>query len=253
VPSRAFISDIHSNLEALTAVLKDIDARRIKDIVCLGDIVGYGPNPGECVDIVAKRCRVILMGNHDYALLYGPIGFSKIAADAIHCTQEMMVERCKDTRKRSKRQRFLERLPLHVKENNCLYVHASPREPLQEYLLPTDVEYGPTRKIIECFQLFDHLCFVGHTHRPGIMTMGGPFVHPRRAEERYPITSEKLVVNDGSVGQPRDGDPRACWLEVTEKEFVFHRVEYDYRPTQDKIMELGCLHPMCAERLAKGI
>ncbi|MCY3023198.1 MAG: metallophosphoesterase family protein [Planctomycetota bacterium] len=250
--SRALVSDIHANLEALTTVLADIDARRITDIICLGDIVGYGPSPEECIDRVAARCRITLMGNHDYALLHGPAGFSRVAAAAIYCTQDLMFKHCLNVELTKRRAEFLKNLPDEAREGRCLYVHASPRDHLSEYLMEQDVEFGPDEKVVACFALIEQLCFVGHTHRPGIMTLAGPFLRPTGKESRIPIPGEKAIINVGSVGQPRDGDPRACYCEVTDTELVFHRLEYDIATTQAKIGKLGCLDNRCATRLALG-
>jgi len=248
----AIISDIHGNFEALTAVFEDIGARGIAETICLGDIVGYGPNPEECLDLVAMRCRLILMGNHDYALVNQPLGFSRIAAQSIECTREIMLTRCMNVRVSEMRFAFLRDLPERVVEGRVLYVHASPRDPLTEYLLVSDSSFGPSQKVVESMRLVDHLCFIGHTHIPCIITEDFKVLRPTDDAHRFPITRQKMIINDGSVGQPRDRDVRACYCEVTPEEIIYHRVPYDYGVTQRKIAAIGCLHSRCADRLAEG-
>jgi len=248
---RAIVSDIHANREALAAVLEDIEARGIEDIVCLGDIVGYGPGPAECIALVRAKCRFTLMGNHDYALLSEPYGFNPVAAQAIRCHRSVLEDGCLDHRRCSAHLEFLRGLPQTREEDGVLYVHASPCFPLVEYVLESDVAYGPNRKIIEIFEMIEGVCFVGHSHRPGVVTSDFRWLRPEEANG-VDVSRAKFVVNVGAVGQPRDGDPRACYVEWDDGGIYFHRVEYPFRKTMMKIKALGCLDKNCAERLAKG-
>ena len=150
---RAFISDIHGNLPALEAVLAEIDRLGIERVDCLGDVVGYGPDPEACIDLVRERCSFTLMGNHDRALLDGPAGFNPIAAEAIRCSREFLAPRCLTAGDRGcERWRFVEALPDELREDDWLFVHASPRDHLGEYLLESDVLFGlPSTRIVESF------------------------------------------------------------------------------------------------------
>ncbi|HLU47145.1 MAG TPA: metallophosphoesterase family protein, partial [Planctomycetota bacterium] len=163
MPKVAFISDIHGNLEALTAVLRDIDRRKVDEIYCLGDIVGYGPDPVACVDAVRARASVVICGNHDEALIRGALGFNQVAREAIEWTR--MLLRPRVFRPRSfARWRFLGTLPLIAQRHGWLLVHGSPRDPTSEYVLPRHVAWSPPGMFDEIFSAFESLCFVGHTH-----------------------------------------------------------------------------------------
>jgi len=136
---RAIISDIHSNLEALEAVLKDIDSQGITEIYCLGDIVGYGPNPRECIDLVMQRCKVCLLGNHDQGALFDPEGFNVGAEKAIFWTREQLEEHHGNPAESLKRWDYLGERPRIHKEGPIVYVHGSVRNPLNEYVFPEDI------------------------------------------------------------------------------------------------------------------
>ena len=248
---RAVISDIHANREALFAVLDDIDARGIEDVVCLGDVVGYGPEPAEVIELVRQRCRFSLMGNHDYALLTVPYGFNPVAAQAIRCHRSQLEGACMDHERCAAHLEWLKDRPMKIEEEGVLYVHASPRDPITEYVLESDVAYGPNDKITEIFRMIEGVCFCGHSHRPGVITEDFRWLSTAEANG-LEVTRGRYVVNDGSVGKPRDGDPRACYVEWDDGTIVFHRVEYPFRKTMKKIEAGGCLHSYCAERLAEG-
>ncbi len=165
----AIISDIHGNLEAFEAVLKAIDARKVDQIICLGDILGYGPNPLECVDLVAARCVWSLMGNHDYAVLYEPTNFNNVAKQAAYWTRECLDEAAEqDVESGNRRLDFLNRIKPRVRfEDLYTCVHGSVRKPINEYVFDTDVVDDP-RKMREIFDRIENRCLVGHTHVPGI-------------------------------------------------------------------------------------
>jgi predicted phosphodiesterase len=249
----AIISDIHGNLEALEAVLADIDRQGISSVICLGDIVGYGPNPAECIDIVQSRCSLVIRGNHDEAVIHGPVGFNPVAREAIAWTQRVLRPRLL---KPATRQRwsFIENLPVRLEWEGFLLVHGSPRDPTSEYIMERDIYLGNDRMFVEIFQAVPTVCFVGHTHMAGIFYEGPRWVPQREVQGPFRFDGQKMVVNVGSVGQPRDRDPRSCYLTVepSETRFEFRRVEYEFRKTQEKIRAINELDDGLADRLGLG-
>jgi len=246
---RALISDIHGNLEALRAVLADIRSQGITEIFCLGDIVGYGPNPCECVEEVMSRCQFSIRGNHDHAALWDPAGFNPVALRAIYWTREQL-----DSRGSSKtiadRWDWFNALESSRKAGNLLFVHGSPRDVMNEYVFPEDI-YNQ-RKMDALFQRVPQYCFQGHTHLPGVFTAGQEFVRPDECNYEFALGGEKLMVNVGSVGQPRDDDPRACYVVLTDEKIAFRRVVYDMNVTANKIYAIGELDNMLGDRLKTG-
>lgn len=245
---KALISDIHGNLEALGAVLEDIRAQGIEEVYCLGDIVGYGPNPRECIDS-AMQCKVCLLGNHDQGALFDPEGFNTGAERAIFWTRAQL-EDPSDKQRNLRRCEFLGELPRTHKEDDLLFVHGSARNPLNEYVFPEDVYNQP--KMERIFMLVEKYCFQGHTHVPGIFTEGLKFYSPEEFNQRYTLGDEKLLVNIGSVGQPRDGDPRACYVVLDGHEISYRRVEYDVETTIAKIYAVPELENFLGDRLRTG-
>ena len=255
----AVISDMHGNAEALRTVLADIDARGVDRIVCLGDIVGYGPEPLECVDLVAERCEWSLMGNHDFGVLYEPTNFNHAAAAAAYWTRAQF-DAVEDEELRAKRYRFLGRLRVRVVERadgegpEVLAVHGSPRRPINEYIFADDV-LSATDKVRQIFSLVEGIAVVGHTHVPGVFTDEPDFYPPEEvgAEPVYRFTpDEKAIINVGSVGQPRDHDPRASYAILHADRVEFVRVEYDVDKTAAQIREVPELTDWLAERLYEG-
>jgi predicted phosphodiesterase len=245
---RAIISDIHGNLEALIAVLDDISEQKIKEVYCLGDIIGYGPNPRECIDHVMDRCAVTILGNHDQAALFDPEGFNAGAERAIFWTRHVL--ETGDSKGNERRWSFLGELPRVRREDQFLFVHGSARNPLNEYVFPEDI-YNQ-RKMERIFALVDRYCFQGHTHIPGVFTEGLNFLSPEEIEHRYELNEEKVLVNVGSVGQPRDGDPRACYVVLTDHTVQYRRVPYDFEKTIDKIYPIPELDNFLGDRLREG-
>jgi len=255
----AIISDIHSNLEALTAVLRDIEKRRIKTIYCLGDVLGYGPNPIECLDLIIKKTKWCILGNHDYAVLYEPTNFNFGAEQACFWTREIL-ETQKDTKSNHNRWTFLGGLPMlrsikmtfNTKPITFDFAHASPRRPINEYIFPDDVYSNPT-KIRTLFDKVKNICFVGHTHMPGVFLDEPDFYLPEELSNTYPILeNERAIINIGSVGQPRDRDNRASYVYVEDNKAHFVRLEYDYKTTMKKIIAQDRLDDFHAERLKEG-
>jgi diadenosine tetraphosphatase ApaH/serine/threonine PP2A family protein phosphatase len=249
----AIISDIHSNLAALRAVLDDIDRRGVKAIYCLGDIVGYGPEPAECLDLIAQSGAQSLCGNHDHAVFYEPTNFNISAERAAFWTRSVLEEE-EDVQKRNGRWRFLGMLSPRLESNGFLFVHGSPRKPINEYLFPDDVYTNP-HKLLSNFERLEQLtCFCGHTHVPGVFVDDPYFEPPDELGDsrKYTIGDEKVIVNVGSVGQPRDRDPRAAYVIVDGNEVEFIRIEYDIEATASKIRDNPVLDDFLASRLFDG-
>ncbi|GIW87785.1 MAG: phosphoesterase [Isosphaeraceae bacterium] len=265
---RALISDIHANLEALEVVLADIQQQGIREILCLGDVIGYGPNPRECIDLVMQHCAVCLLGNHDQGALYDPEGFNVGAEKAIFWTREQL-ESSYDKANNERRWEFLGELPRTHQIGPFLFVHGSPRNPLSEYVFPEDI-YNH-RKMERLFQLIERYCFQGHTHVPGIFTESFQFFSPEEVDHEYTLGDQKVMINVGSVGQPRDSDPRACYVILDDGQpedgstgagdaarpvgpirVVYRRLPYDIETTIRKIYDIADLDPYLGDRLRQG-
>ncbi len=249
----AVISDIHGNLEAFQTVLADIDERNIDRIICLGDILGYGPNPVECVDIVAERCEWALLGNHDFGALYEPTNFNVAAEQAAYWTRAQF-EAEPDHEKAATRWEFLGKLRVRVIFGEFLCVHASPRRPINEYIFPEDAMNSPV-KMKQIFDLVPEHCLVGHTHVPGVFTDEPDFYAAAELEGKYTFNEhERVIINPGSVGQPRDLDPRASYaiLDEDTNSVEFHRLEYDVDAVVEKIHEIPELNDWLGDRLREG-
>lgn len=247
----AVISDVHSNLEALRAVFEDIDRRGIQTIVCLGDTVGYGPNPRECLDLLMQRCAWTLMGNHDFATLYEPTSFNTSAETAAFWTRRHL-EIEPDDALRQRRWQFLGGLALRMRWEGAQWMHASPRRPINEYVFPDDVVTAPV-KVSQIFDRIEKVCYLGHTHVPGVFTDEPDFYSPTELGGRYEINDrEKCIINPGSVGQPRDRDPRASYVVVDGWRVEFVRVEYDVPAVIAKVKAIPELSDFLGLRLLDG-
>jgi diadenosine tetraphosphatase ApaH/serine/threonine PP2A family protein phosphatase len=246
----AIVSDIHGNLEAFTAVLAEIERRGIQHIVCLGDIIGYGPNPAECLDLVMTRARATLMGNHDFAVFYEPYNFNAGAEAACFWTRKQF-ENDPDKARRAARWKYLGNLPVRLRTQDFVAVHASPRRPVNEYIFPDDIYTNPG-KFVSIFERFERLCFVGHTHVPGVFLEGPDFYSPDELDYKFELTDEKAIINVGSVGQPRDRDPRSSFVVVDETIVEFVRVSYDVDSTVKKVEQIDELDNFLGTRLLDG-
>jgi predicted phosphodiesterase len=247
----ALISDIHGNLDALNVVLADIDQRGIDRIICLGDTIGYGPNPCECLDQVMARCEWMLMGNHDFAVLYEPTSFNVGAEQAAFWTRQQ-IEAAPDAEARRKRLEFLGNLYIRQWEDSTLCVHASPRRPINEYIFPDDAITAPG-KMQAIFDRVPQKCLVGHTHMPGVFTDEPDFYPPEDLQGIYQFRdNEKCVINPGSVGQPRDRDPRASYAIMDEDHVQFVRLEYDIPAVIEKVQAIPELSDFLGQRLTEG-
>ena len=247
---RAIISDIHGNYEALQAVFAHIHEQSIEEIYCLGDIVGYGPNPCECLDAVIDDCVVCLLGNHDQGALFDPEGFNSGAERAIFWTRDQLENARDDASKSDRRWDFLGALPRIHRDDPWLFVHGSPRNPVNEYVFPEDI-YNQ-KKMDKLFSLVPQGCFQGHTHVPGIFTESRGFVTPEEAGYNYKFTDQKFLCNVGSVGQPRDGDNRSCYVVLQDDHLTYHRVDYDIDTTVEKIYKIPELDDFLGDRIKQG-
>ena len=233
----AIISDIHGNLEALEEVFRYLESRKIEKIYCLGDVVGYGPNPNECVEMVRQHCEIVLMGNHDYAAI-GKANvdyFNQYAREAALWTRQALSD---------KNRQYLQSLPFTHQNDDMIMVHASPTNPRHWYYVLSQNEAQ-----IEMHAFSQSLCFIGHSHAPVIYSVKDIFKGESFAFEQ----SQKYIVNVGSVGQPRDGDPRSC-LAIYDEEarrIDYVRLEYNIKKTHKKIIKAK-LPQFLAERLLKG-
>ncbi len=250
--NRAIISDIHGNLDALNAVLEDIQQQEIEQVYCLGDVVGYGPNPCECLDR-AMDFDMCLLGNHDMAALCEPEGFNDTAKKAIQWTRTQLQTDC-DIKGLDEtavhRYEFLCKLPRTVREGNYLFVHGSARSPLSEYVFPGDV--NDRLMMGRIFELIPKYCFQGHTHVPGIFTESGNFYRPQELGNGFRLADEKVMVNVGSVGQPRDGDRRSCYVVLRDGVVTYRRVDYPVEQTASKIYAINGLDRFLGDRLLQG-
>jgi diadenosine tetraphosphatase ApaH/serine/threonine PP2A family protein phosphatase len=245
LPSRvAVISDVHANWHALEAVLAAIATEEPDELWCLGDLVGYGPRPNPCCTTVRERTALCLAGNHDLGVL-GQLDLEEFAPDAVASAD--WTRGVLDPEARA----FLESLRPTARRDGVQLFHASPRDPVWDYVLSAEAAEA-------AFQLTEEtLVLVGHSHVPLAIaevdgTMAGGLA-PEGTEAELG-TDARLLLNPGSVGQPRDGDPRAAWLllDFEGDRASFRRVAYPVERTQEEIRERG-LPDALAERLGRGV
>lgn len=236
----ALFGDIHANLEAFQAVLKDAEEQHCTDYICLGDIVGYNANPSECLEIVREMDCPVVRGNHDEDAggHHSLDSMNPIAAQALEWTREQLSDEQRE---------FLRKIRMVRQVQNFTVVHSTLDQPQSWNYVTNKFD-----AMANFSYQFTNLCFHGHTHVPRV------FVRDSRVTEvpAESLTLEpgmKYFVNTGSVGQPRDGDWRACYCiyDIPSATIVYRRVEYDLATTQSKILDAG-LPPMLAERLAEG-
>jgi diadenosine tetraphosphatase ApaH/serine/threonine PP2A family protein phosphatase len=237
----AIVSDIHGNLEALECVLSDIAKRDVSSIVCLGDFVGYGASPNECIDTLRPRIEVAVAGNHDLAAC-GRLKLNYFNPDAASAA------RWTDVHLTDENRGYLKALPFSVPWRGMLLVHSSPSSPTQwHYVLsPMDAE-------AEMDAFDENLCLIGHSHVPGAFEWNERTMRYTRDAEIAIVRGHRYLVNVGSVGQPRDGDPRAAYLLVDEERgtLTHVRLDYDVDGAMRRILDAG-LPRFLAERLQWG-
>ncbi|MHC4163151.1 MAG: metallophosphoesterase family protein [Planctomycetota bacterium] len=247
----AIISDVHANIEALEAVVADIKKKMIRDIVCLGDIIGYGPNPRECLQRLMDS-KMVLMGNHEEAVLYYGEDFNPKAREAIDWTRDQLNLPDRPKEENYDLWNFLGVMEQIIETDEAMFVHASPRDPTKEYVTPDDCKKNKD-KLRDIFSRFERVCFIGHSHIPGVYTQELRYIDPKTIGNEYRLEDgRKALINVGAVGQPRDGDPRASYVTFDGNTVRFHRLEYDFRATMDKIYAEERLPDYLADRLAVG-
>ena len=241
----AVISDVHANLYALEAVLAEIDRDPPDEIWCLGDTVGYGPRPNECCAIVRERCARVLVGNHDLVALgtagVGVEDFNPEAGAASVWTSEQLTPESRE---------FLSSLEPTAAVDGFALFHGSPRDPVWDYVLDDEA-------VAESFALTEApVVMVGHSHVATAAILAGDRIEGGVAPADFSaaLGAGRWLLNPGSVGQPRDGDPRAAWvrIDVESGEARFRRIAYPVARTQAEIRERG-LPDALAERLAHGV
>jgi len=260
MPRQAILSDIHGNLMALQRALADCRDQKVDQVVFLGDIVGYGPDPVECTDLVRKNCTWSLCGNHDVALfMKHPIGMNKIAREAIEWSRDRMHPRWYSFSSKVNRWKWFQNLSPSRLDGKTLYVHASPRDPLMEYVEEGDVAdmgFGPSQKIIEIFEKIPWLSFCGHSHKPGVVTEDFVWIKPHELTDfTYELPRDrKTLINIGSVGQPRDGNPQLCFViyDTEQGQIKYRRCDYDIPAAQARFKQVPQLHERCWKRIADG-
>lgn len=271
-PLTAIISDLHANLPALRTALCDARTRGVQRIVCLGDVIGYGAQPREALDLVMTLCvenphdadalagaaplrpGFCLLGNHEQALLdSGGEDFNPKARAAIEWTRDEL-NRGSDRDASFGYWDFLDTLRPDREDERAMYAHGSPRDPVREYMLPRDVHDAP--KLAANFaRMRRDVCFVGHSHVPAVYYEDGRFFRPRGTEGPYNLEvgpGQRAIVNVGSVGQPRDGDPRLSYVVFDGERITFVRLEYDHAAAAAAIRSVKALPEFLAERLAVG-
>ena len=247
----AIVSDVHSNIEALEAVLDDIHENECEEIICLGDLLGYGPSPRQVLKIAMDLFEFTLLGNHEEGILYQPVGFNWKAEASAWWTKDQLKSPHYPAHENRKYWGYLEQMPRFATHGDVLYVHASPIDPTREYVMP-EACYNP-EFMTAIFKKIKRVAFGGHTHLPGIFFENRPFLQQNRIEGPYPVVKGKFFVNVGSVGQPRDGDTRSCYVIFDGKTVLFRRVEYNYKKTARKIRRIKRLPNALGMRLALGL
>jgi len=239
----AIISDIHSNIEALEACFKVIDAEKPDAVLCLGDIVGYGASPNECIDLVRGRAAQVVIGNHDCAAI-GTTDteyFNPDARAAVEWTRAALT---------AENEAYLRQLPATVRLPDVLLVHSSPSAPA-EWLYIFNL-----REAVQEFRSFtERACFVGHSHFPGFFIERGQ-EHAQKSPPSLLIgPGERALINVGSVGQPRDGDARAAFAfyDDASGRAEIRRVFYDVERVRGRILAEAALPKSAAERLVWGV
>lgn len=280
-PLTAILADLHANTPALGVALADARARGVERFVCLGDVVGYGARPRECLSMVMELCvpgardaerdgmalvdGICLQGNHEHALLHSAEDFNPKARAAIEWTRD-------EIRSDPDRERgyafwdFIDSLePMQV-DDQTMYAHGSPRDPVREYMLPRDIR--DVDKMTANFKLMERdVCFVGHSHVPAIYREDGRLFLPggrgsaldtgtegagEIVRDLAGVARNRAIVNVGSVGQPRDGDNRLSYVTYDGSEVTFIRLPYEFESAAAAIRAVPELPDYLADRLAVG-
>ncbi|MEZ6005783.1 MAG: metallophosphoesterase family protein [Planctomycetota bacterium] len=264
-PTTAILSDLHGNVPALEVALQDAFAQGARRIVCLGDVVGYGAEPRQCLLRIRNLIRagatdpggtplepgICLLGNHEDALLFHADDFNPKARAAIEWTRE---EIARDATLADELWEFLGSLQSSVSDELAMYAHSSPRNPVREYILPRDGrDVGKMRANFEAMNR--PVCFIGHSHVPAIYTPDGRVRRPKEHGAHVTLADlgmPRVLINVGSVGQPRDEDPRLSYVLFDGATVHFRRLEYDHQRAADLIRAVPELPDFLADRLAQG-
>jgi predicted phosphodiesterase len=236
------ISDIHSNLEALTAVLEDLKKQKVDKLFSLGDVIGYGCDPIECLRLVNENCEVKLMGNHEFAALglMPSSHLNDIAQESLEWTRQNISDR---------EMAIISDFELDTSFEGNYFVHASPFEPENWHYVLT------TKEALAAFEEFgEKICFFGHTHIPVIFSFSPEGrLRQTAGHDFLPNGENRYLINVGSVGQPRDNDPRACYaiFDTEEGALSYYRVGYDISETQAKMTRAN-IPSMLIDRLSTG-
>ena len=238
------VSDVHSNLEALQAVIQDAQDQRggFDRIWSLGDLVGYGPDPVGCIDLLRQHDTIGVSGNHDLAATgrLSTEAFNAYAAAAVHWTAKQLT---------GEHLEYLAAFPLRMELEGFTAVHGSPRDPVWEYVV------SPPAAVASFNNLDTPRCLVGHSHLPFICRPAdnSAVFHEFPLDSPVKLGKDRMILNPGSVGQPRDGDPRASYAiyDSSDNSAVHHRAEYDIPATQERMSERG-LPNYLSERLTRG-
>ncbi len=241
----AIIADIHANLTAFRAVLDDIERRGgVEEVWCLGDVVGYGPDPHQCIKLLRQYKHTCIAGNHDWAAI-GKVDTSEFNPDAAAAcrwtAQQLTMEDIE----------YLESLPLVIEKGDFTLVHGSPREPVWEYLLSV----SRARENFAYFQ--SQFCLVGHSHVPLVFKYdetGACFFNQFSTNVGLVLGKSRLIINPGGVGQPRDGDPRASYAiyDSDTRMIRLYRIPYDISATQVRMVKHNLPMRLVA-RLSQGV
>jgi diadenosine tetraphosphatase ApaH/serine/threonine PP2A family protein phosphatase len=266
-PKTAIISDLHGNMPALEVALADARERGAQRIVCCGDTVGYGAQPREALDVVMTHCvrgahwadgtkledGLCLQGNHEDALLHSAADFNPKARAAIEWTHREITAGGGRERGYDYWDFIAELEPSHS-DAVAMFAHGSPRDPVREYLLPRDTA-SPSKMAANFAAMNREVCFVGHSHVPAIYNQDGSFFQPRDSAGPYDLglgPTSRVIVNVGSVGQPRDRDPRLSYVIFDGATVEFVRLDYDHEAAAERIRATGELPVYLADRLASG-
>ncbi len=238
----AVISDIHGNLEALTAVLRDIEDHQVEETHCLGDVIGYGCDPRACLRLVEENCDIKLIGNHEYMLMgrSSTEQCNPSAQESFKWTQQELTDYD---------MALIEKYEMQQSRGDILFIHASTFKPEEWHYIVSREQAG---------RAFNHLdqsaCFFGHSHLPTIfLEMPDELPRAKVGHDFLMDPDQRYLINVGSVGQPRDNDPRASYVvaDTDTGDIYFNRVEYDIKTTQEK-MARARLPKMLIERLSVG-
>jgi predicted phosphodiesterase len=266
-PKTAVISDLHGNLSAAERAVSDARERGVRRFVCLGDVVGYGAQPRETLDVVMPLCGpnardaegnpleegICLRGNHEDALLTSAEDFNPKARAAIDWTRQEILEGGPPELRDGYWDFIGDLVPSRVDEV-AMYAHGSPREPIREYMLPRDIH--DQAKMEANFRAMSRdVCFIGHSHIPAVYYEDGRIYQPHGTEGPYELgvgPGRRAIVNVGSIGQPRDGDPRLSYVVFDGQTVHFIRLDYDFKSTAARIRAVEDLPDYLADRLALG-